>query len=219
MIPLRDHNPSGRIPIITYFLLAINILVFIWMFMMTAADLENFIANYALIPALVTSGQRFFSFFSSIFLHGGIAHILGNMLFLNIFGDNLEDFFGHFKFLVFYLLGGVAASLLQVIINPGSAIPVLGASGAIAATMGGYLVLFPRHRIDVLFSFGWVVRQASVPAYTMLFYWFIFQIFSGVGSLAYMSETMGGVAYFAHVGGFVFGWVVTKLLARKKARV
>ena len=186
MIPLRDHNPSGSTPFITYLLMAINILVFGYMFLLPENLLMGFIDQYAIIPGLIVKGQNLFSLISSMFLHGGIGHIIGNMLFLNIFGDNLEDRLGHIKYLLYYFVCGLGASALQILINPASAIPNLGASGAIAGIMGGYLVLFPRQRIDILFAFGWVLRRVTVPAYFMLFYWFIFQLFSGAGSLAFM---------------------------------
>jgi membrane associated rhomboid family serine protease len=208
MFPIRDHNPSGRAPFITYFLITLNVLVFGYMFLLPEDLLLAFINQYALIPALVFKGQNLFSLFSSLFLHGGLAHIFGNMLFLNIFGDNLEDKLGHFKYLLYYLICGLGASALQIALNSSSSVPNLGASGAIAGIMGGYLVLFPRHRIDILFSFGWSFRRATVPAYFMLFYWFVFQLFSGAGSLALMNQAMGGVAYFAHVGGFLAGFLL-----------
>jgi len=211
MIPIRDHNPSGRFPFINYLLIGINILVFIYTLILPEQMLTAFIDKYAIIPALVVKGQHLFSLISSMFLHGGIGHILGNMLFLNIFGDNLEDRLGHLKYLLFYLICGLAAAGLQILVDPSSIVPNLGASGAIAGIMGGYLVLFPRHKIDILFSLGWSLRQTTVPAYFMLFYWFVAQLFTGVGSLAYHDEMMGGVAYFAHVGGFLAGWILIKL--------
>lgn len=215
MIPIRDHNPSGKTPIVTYFLIAINVLIFGYMFMLPENLLMEFINQYAVIPQLIISGKNLFSLISSMFLHGGLGHIIGNMLFLNIFGDNLEDTLGHFKYLLYYLICGLGASALQILINPTSTIPNLGASGAIAGIMGGYLVLFPRHKVDVLFSFGWTLRQISVPAYFMLFYWFLAQLFSGVGSLAFMDKMMGGIAYFAHIGGFLTGLILIKLLCPK----
>jgi len=144
-----------------------------------------------------------------MFLHGGLGHIAGNMLFLNIFGDNLEDKLGHFRFFFFYLICGLGASFLQLSTDLTSTIPSLGASGAIAGVMGGYLVLFPKQQIDVLFSFGLSLRKMTVPAFTMLAYWFIAQLFSGVGTLG--MESMGGVAYFAHIGGFTSGWILISL--------
>ncbi|HUV46823.1 MAG TPA: rhomboid family intramembrane serine protease [Candidatus Bathyarchaeia archaeon] len=214
MIPIRDHNPSGSFPFINYFLIGINVLVFIYTLTLSEQMLMAFFEKYAIIPALVIKGQHLFSLVSAMFLHGGIGHILGNMLFLNIFGDNLEDRLGHLKYLFFYLICGLAAAVLQIFVDPSSTVPNLGASGAIAGIMGGYLVLFPRNKIDILFSFGWSLRQTTVPAYFMLFYWFVAQLFTGVGSLAYQGEMMGGVAYFAHIGGFLAGWILVRLGSR-----
>ena len=211
MIPLRDHNPSGRLPIITYFLISINVIVFAATFLLPSDILEEFFQQYALIPAFIVKGKNLYNLITSMFLHGGFGHIIGNMLFLNIFGDNLEDKLGHIKYLLYYLVCGLGASVLQILVDPGSTIPNLGASGAIAGIMGGYLVLFPRHRIDILFSLGWAVRQATVPAYFMLFYWLVIQFFAGVGNLALMDPSMGGVAYFAHLGGFATGWLLIKI--------
>lgn len=214
MIPIRDHNPSGKTPVVNYILIAINVLIFGYMFLLPEELLMAFINQYAVIPSLIVKSQHLFSLISSMFLHGGIGHLVGNMLFLNIFGDNLEDTLGSLKYLLYYLICGLGASALQIVINPASSIPNLGASGAIAGIMGGYLVLFPRNKIDILFAFGWVLRKATVPAYFMLFYWFIAQLFSGVGSLAFMGQARGGVAYFAHIGGFVVGWVLINLLTK-----
>ncbi len=205
MFPLKDHNPSGRVPIINYFLIGLNILVFIYMFSLGSSGLEEFIDRFALTPDHVTSGRNLLSLLTAMFLHGGLGHIFGNMLFLNIFGDNLEDKLGHVKYLLFYLICGLGASGLQILIDPNSTVPNLGASGAIAGVMGGYLLLFPRHKIDILFSFGLFLRTATVPAYFMLFYWFVAQLFAGVGSLALVDQMTGGVAYFAHIGGFLTG--------------
>lgn len=212
MIPLRDHNPSGRLPVITYFLISINVIIFASTFLLPEEILEGFYQQYALVPALIIKGQNLYTLLTAMFLHGSIGHIVGNMLFLNIFGDNLEDKLGHVKYLLYYLFCGIGASGLQILVNPTSNLPNLGASGAIAGIMGGYLVLFPRNRIDILFSLGWSMRQATVPAYFMLFYWFVIQLFAGVGSLAFLNANMGGVAYFAHLGGFVAGWLLIKLL-------
>jgi len=212
MLPLRDHNPSGKFPFITYLIIAINSLVFIYTLLLPERLMENFIYSYALIPASITNGQNFLSIFTSMFLHGSFGHILGNMLFLNIFGDNLEDKLGHFKYLIFYFLCGLGGAFLQILTNPFSSIPNIGASGAIAGLMGGYLVLFPQNRIDVLFTWGWTYRQATVPAYFMLFYWFLAQLFSGVGSLALPAG--GGIAYFAHIGGFLTGYLIVKIFKR-----
>lgn len=214
MIPIKDHNPSRGIPFVTYCLLAVNILVFLYMLFLPADRLDDFIYSYALIPALITSGQNLISLFTSMFIHGGFGHIFGNLLFLNIFGDNLENRFGHFKFLIFYLAAGLGAAFLQILADPLSEIPMIGASGAIAGVMGGYLLLFPNNPIDILFSFGLFLRKTVIPAWAMLFYWFFFQLISGLGSLGVGQGD--DVAYFAHIGGFLTGIALTLFLKNKK---
>lgn len=210
MIPIKDHNPSGGVPIVTYLLLASNILIFIFMQSMSLSSQEEFIYTYSLIPREIINGIDLYTLFSSMFLHGSIGHVVGNMLFLNIFGDNLESTLGHIKYLLFYLAAGLVASFAQILTDPTSQIPNLGASGAIAGLMGGYLLLYPRHKIDILLPIGLAYRTATVPAYTMLFYWIIAQVFSGVGQFAV--ESTGGVAYFAHIGGFLAGLILIWLL-------
>ena len=216
MIPIRDRNPSGKFPFVTYLLIGINILVFLYMFFLPERLCEEFIYHYALIPALLIKGQNLFSLFASMFLHGSLGHIFGNMIFLNIFGDNLEGKLGRLKYLIFYLFCGLGASALQIFSDPNSQIPMLGASGAIAGIMGGYLIFFPNHRIDILFSFGWFIRTATVPAYTMLIYWIFVQFLYGFGSLRI--PQLGGVAYFAHVGGFFAGLLMVLFFRRRKKR-
>jgi membrane associated rhomboid family serine protease len=216
MFPIRDHNPSGRFPVITYLLIAINTFVTVYMLGLSPSALDTFVTQYALIPAVITSGQNLVSLFTAMFLHAGLGHLISNMLFLHIFGDNLEDTLGHLKFLIFYFICGLGAAVLQILFSPGSQIPMLGASGAIAGVMGGYLVLFPRNKIDVLLVFGLFIRRTTVPAYFMLFYWFAFQLLFGATSLAAMTGEMGGIAYFAHVGGFATGWLLVKLTGFKE---
>lgn len=217
MIPLRDHNPSGKTPFVTYSLIAASTAVFIYMFFLNDSTLNDFIGRFALVPNDIVHGQNLLTLLTAMFLHGGFMHLLGNMLFLNIFGDNLEDRLGHLRFLAFYLLAGLAGSALQIAVGPTSIIPNLGASGAIAGVMGGYLVLFPRERIDVLWSFGFF-GVSTVPASAMLVYWIIFQFIAGAGSLGIPASTGtgGGVAYFAHIGGFAFGYLVTRALFKPK---
>jgi len=214
MIPIKDHNPPSRPTPVSKILLGINIIIFLFMFTLSDRGLNQFIDHYALIPREISHGLDLYTLITSMFLHGGLGHIISNMLFLNIFADNVEDKLGSIKFLFFYLVCGLGGSLLQILVSPRSTIPNLGASGAIAGLMGSYLVFFPQHKIDVLFSYGYVGRRATVPAYTMLFYWFIAQTFSGLGSLGY--QDMGGVAFFAHIGGFATGWVISKLVKIKK---
>lgn len=215
MIPLRDHNKSATFPFVTYAFIAANIAVAIYMFMLPEAALDRFVLTYALIPAEIVRGIDLMTLVTSMFLHGGLGHIIGNMLFLNIFGDNLEDRMGHMTYALFYLLCGLAASALQIWVDPTETIPNLGASGAIAGLMGGYLVLFPRHQVDILVPVWGFLQHATVPAYTMLIYWIIFQFVGGFGSWG--SSGQGGVAYFAHIGGFLAGLLLVRLFARRRA--
>jgi membrane associated rhomboid family serine protease len=215
MIPIRDHNPSGGTPFVTYSLIAVNILVFLYMLFLPENLLDGFINTYALIPAQITSGKHLETFVTSMFIHGSIVHIAGNMLFLNIFGDNLENRLGRIKYLFFYFLCGFFASLAQIIVDPTSTIPQIGASGAIAGLMGGYLVLYPNNPIDILFSIGPFLKGGTVPAWAMLIYWFIFQLFYGVGSLA-STQDIGGVAYFAHIGGFAAGFGIISIFEKRQ---
>ena len=208
MIPIRDHNPSSTFPLVNYLLIFINVAVFIYMFLLPSLELDNFIFQYALIPSQVSLS----SLITSQFLHAGIAHILGNMLFLHVFGENLEDRLGHLKYLIYYLLCGIFAALTQYFISPYSHIPVLGASGAIAGIMGGYLILFPKARIDVLLPLGIFFPMITVSAFTMLLYWIVVQFISGFGSLGVES---GGIAYFAHIGGFIAGIILIWLFPKK----
>ncbi len=206
MIPFRDHNQTTTTPIMTPILIAVNVLVFLYMMTLGDMELERFAVSYAVIPSDIIRGVSLATLVTSLFLHAGIGHIVGNMLFLHIFGDNLEDMLGRIRYLFYYLISGIGASILQIATNPSSDIPNIGASGAIAGLMGGYLLLFPKNRIDVLIPFGLFMSRATVPAYTMLFYWFLVQFLTGAGSLGIGNE--GGIAYFAHVGGFLTGIVL-----------
>ncbi len=203
MFPIRDHNPSERTPYVTYALIAINVVVFISYFPMFSDPLRlnAFFYDWALIPRAVSQGDQYYGFLTSMFLHGGIMHLAGNMLFLWIFGDNLEDELGHILFLAFYLAGGFAAACAQYIADTDSIVPMVGASGAIAAVMGGYLLMFPKARVDVLFIFVIIFKIFPLPAWIMLGLWFGIQIVSG----AMASAETGGVAYWAHAGGFIAG--------------
>ena len=206
MFPIRDHNPSGKTPYVTFALIAINTLVFLRYFLsLQDYALQGFFMTWGLVPARFTSGQGLETIITSMFLQAGWMHLGGNMLFLWIFGDNLEDEMGHVGFLLFYLAAGVAAGLAQVLPDPASTVPMVGASGAIAGVMGGYLLLFPRARVDVLFIFIIFFRIFAIPAWIVLGIWLGLQIFSGVSMPAYG----GVVAYWAHVGGFAAGLVLT----------
>jgi len=207
MFPLRDHNPSQRTPYVTYTLLAANILIFLayWPLFNDPRALNAFFDTWALIPADVQQGQNYSGFITSMFLHGGFMHLAGNMLFLWIFGDNMEDEWGHVGFLAFYLGCGMLAGWTHYIADPSSPIPTVGASGAIAAVMGGYLLLFPKAKVDILFIFIVIFRIIPIPAWVMLGAWFALQLFGGFST----TSAGGGVAYWAHAGGFVVGLLAT----------
>lgn len=211
MIPIRDHTPSGRTPYVTFTLIAANVFVFGYMLTLGERGLDAFVREWAVTAADIARGENLKTLITAMFLHGGFAHVAGNMLFLHIFGDNLEDKLGHFKYLLYYLTAGLAGNVLQMVTDPSSPIPMLGASGAIAGVMGGYLVLFPHEKIDVLWSWGFFFERTTVPAKTMLLYWIFFQFISGLGSLGIEG---GGVAFFAHLGGFAFGWGTIKFMRR-----
>ncbi len=202
MFPVGDDNSQLRtFPYVTTTLIVLNVLVFL----LELARGQQFIEDWAFIPAQFSDqpGTEAVTIFSAMFMHGGWMHLIGNMLFLWIFGDNVEDRIGHGKFLMFYLLAGLAATFAQYTFNPDSGIPNVGASGAIAGVLGAYLVMFPQARVNVLLG-----RQiVAMPAFIVLGLWIVFQLISGVGTIAYTDESadVGGIAYMAHIGGFVAG--------------
>jgi membrane associated rhomboid family serine protease len=207
MFPIRDHNPSGRKPIVTFALIAINVIIFVRFNLMLGESpaLNLFFAEWGMVPARISYGDGLYTLVSSQFMHGGFMHIIGNMLFLWIFGDNIEDEMGHVGFLLFYLVCGVLAALSQWVVDPDSLIPTIGASGAIAGVMGGYLLLYPKAKVDVLLILIVFFRIFPIPAWIMLGLWFALQLFNGIAS----DPDLGGVAYWAHAGGFVFGFILT----------
>ncbi len=223
MFPIRDDNPQLRIPIATYAIIAVNVAV--WVFVQGLGSnpaLVESICQLGLIPGellgTVPAGTQFplgpgavcrlggggtwYTLFSSMFMHGGWMHIIGNLWFLWIFGDNVEDAMGPVRFIVFYLLCGVAAAAAQVMTNTESIVPMVGASGAIGGVMGAYILLYPRVNVHMLFIFGFYITTFAIPAVFMLGYWFLVQVLSGVASLG---ASGGGVAFWAHVGGFAAG--------------
>lgn len=202
--PFRDHNPSERVPLVTYTLIGLNILIFLLYFPELSgspAALFGFYQDWAMIPQEVALGGDRHTLITSMFLHGGWMHLAGNMLFLWLYGDNVEDLLGPFRYLLFYLACGVAASLGHLFADPTSGVPTVGASGAIAGVMGGYLLMFPRARVDVLLFFVVILRVVTVPAWALLCLWFGMQVFNGVAA----QSGVGGVAYWAHIVGFVAG--------------
>lgn len=203
MFPIRDHNPSGRVPYVTYAIIAINIIVFVSYAAVVGNDAQMafILGNFALVPAELVRGEETYTLITSMFMHAGWMHLAGNMLFLWIFGDNLEDVFGHVGFLIFYLVCGVAADLAHILPDPNSQVPLVGASGAIAGVMGGYLLLFPKAKVDILIIFIVFFRVFSLSAWIVLVIWFGMQLFSGFST----PSEGGGVAYWAHAGGFLAG--------------
>lgn len=206
MIPIRDHNPATRRPYVTWALLALNVAVFL-SYLPLFSDgraLTGFFLTWGIVPARLEAGQGVATLVSSMFLHGGWMHLLGNMLYLHIFGDNLEDRLGHLPFLFFYLACGIGAGLAQALADPGSTVPIVGASGAIAGVMGGYLLMFPRARIDIFVFLIVIIRVVPVPAWITLGLWFGLQVVNGLSS----ATDTGGVAHWAHTGGFVLGAIL-----------
>ena len=209
MFPIGDDNSARRtVPLVTYALIALNVIFFF--FELSGGD--AFIEKWAFVPSrfLANPIGDSLTIFTSMFMHAGWVHLGGNMLYLWIFGDNVEDRYGHVKFLIFYLLCGIAATLAQLAFSIGSNIPNLGASGAIAGVLGAYILMFPKGRVNVLMGRGVI----PMPALVVIGFWIVLQLFSGIGSIANTTET-GGVAYMAHISGFVAGIVLTFLFGRK----
>jgi membrane associated rhomboid family serine protease len=208
MIPLRDSQPSHSTPLVTATLIGANVLIFFYQLSLDPYSLNHFVAAYGVVPARLDLS----TLVTSMFLHGGWLHLIGNMWFLWIYGDNVEDILGPFKYLLFYLACGVAAGLTHVLTNPDSRVPTIGASGAIAGVMGAYMVKFPHSRIVTLVPIFFFVTLVEIPAAIMLVYWFVLQVFSGVGAMAYSSVSQGGVAWFAHAGGFLAGMILVSVM-------
>ncbi len=214
MFPLRDRLPSRTTPYVTWLLIAANVLAFLYELAMVEAVGDRFIMAWGMVPARLArdpSGEAL-TVLTSMFLHGGWLHLGGNMLFLWIFGDNVEDRLGHGRYGLFYLLTGAAAAAAQFFIDPGSRVPVVGASGAIAGVLGAYVLLYPRARVLVAFPILVFIQFFELPAWVVIGEWFVLQLFSGVLSLGPRAAS-GGVAFFAHIGGFVAGIVLIKALA------
>ena len=213
MIPLRDIIPSRTTPVVTIALIALNIVVFLYELSLGRA-IDAFTLYYGLVPVAFS----WINVFTSMFLHGSFMHVAGNMLYLWIFGDNVEDRMGHGRFLVFYLLCGVAAALAQTITTPDSTVPMVGASGAIAGVMGAYFVLYPRSRIVTLIPLFFFFQVIEVPAIAFLGIWFLMQFISGIGAISStIGRSTGGIAFWAHVAGFVAG-VTGVVLFRRPER-
>jgi membrane associated rhomboid family serine protease len=226
MFPIRDDQPRYSTPYVTWFLIALNILIFVFQSMLDPASSELFARQFGMVPshlaAFLAGSSRYplpaviLPFFTSMFLHGSWVHVLGNMWFLYIFGDNVEDYLGHFTYLVFYILAGLIAMATQVAIYLHSNVPTVGASGAIAGVLGAYFILYPRARVLTWFF----LFVFYVPAWVMLGYWFVLQFLSGAAtlSMANASRDVGGVAVWAHVGGFVAGAIMIKIFPERRRR-
>ena len=221
MIPLRDTNPRRSFPFVTYSLVALNVLAFLWEVSL-GPNLERALYSVAFIPARFWIAGNWvtdlMTIVISMFLHGGLLHIGSNMLYLWIFGDNIEDRLGHGRYLIFYLACGFLATLAHAAFSPGSRVPAIGASGAIAGVLGAYLILFPHARVLTLIPIFFFITLRELPAVIILGLWFVLQLFSGVGSLGVTdAQDLGGVAYFAHIGGFVAGLVLIGVLGGLRA--
>ena len=215
MFPLKDDNPSSTAPVVTVALIVLNALVFVYQISLQAGGPDGaraaqaFIEEFGLVPCRLTGACRVgpelplpvVTIFTSMFMHGGLFHIGGNMLYLWIFGNNVEDTLGHTRYLIFYLLSGIAAALAQTVVGPSSLVPMVGASGAISGVLGAYLVLFPGAHVTTLIVLGFFFRLVQIPAMVVLGFWIVLQVLNGLGSFG----ASGGVAFFAHIGGFVAG--------------
>jgi membrane associated rhomboid family serine protease len=225
MIPLKDDNPVRITPLVTWALILVNVLVFFYQLSLDPRQEQVFVYQYGSIPAVVLGYKALpamlaaippkLSLFTSMFLHGGWLHLIGNMWYLWIFGDNLEAAMGKLRYLIFYLACGVLASISHSYSNPTSVIPTIGASGAISGVLGGYLLLYPRARVLVLIPLGFFIRIMQIPAGFVLGFWFVLQLLSG--SLA-GAQQGGGVAFWAHIGGFIAGMILVGLFKKREVR-
>ncbi len=216
MLPLSDRNPSRTTPVVNYLLIAANILVFLWELSL-GPDIERDLFIVSFVPARFWVAPFYpvniLRILMSMFLHGGWLHLGGNMLYLWIFGDNIEDRLGHVKYAIFYLLCGGIATLTHAFVNPGSRIPSIGASGAIAGVLGAYILLFPRAQVTTLIPIFVFITIREIPAVIVLGFWFVLQLFTGVASVGIPeAQNAGGVAYFAHIGGFVAGMILVGIM-------
>src|ERR671932_1971590 len=212
MIPLTNESRRLRnLALGTYSIIGLNILVFI----LELLGGDQFIYTWSVIPANIVQGQSLITLFTAMFMHAGFAHIIGNMVYLWTFGPAMEDVMGSVPFTIFYLICGLAADALQIFVDPTSQVPNLGASGAIAGVLGGFILVFPRDQIRTLTIFGGFIGANRVSALLLIGFWFVLQLFSGFGSIVSADTGGGGVAYFAHIGGFIAGLILGKLFARR----
>jgi membrane associated rhomboid family serine protease len=217
VIPLKDSNPTERFPIITVVFIILNILVFLYQASLADDSVESFVGAFSLVPArLLHTGTVLpgpvpagITIFTSQFLHGGLFHLIGNMLYLWIFGNNVEDAMGRVRFIIFYLLCGALAAMTHAFMNPQSSIPMIGASGAVSGILGAYVLLYPKARVLTLFTLGFFIRMIEVPAIMVLGFWLVFQLLN-----ALIGQGASGVAWYAHIGGFLAGMALIILFKR-----
>ncbi len=225
MLPLQDLNPRRRTPFITYGLIAVNVAVFLWMHLYSAAEQQEFFLRLSIVPVNIAENplalETFLDIGRSMFFHGSWVHLIGNMLYLWLFGDNVEDRMGVLLYLILYFLSGIVAATTQILIDPYSRIPLIGASGAIGGILGAYLLLFPGVRVRGVIPLGRYGRVQDWPAWAVLGLWFVLQVVYGALSVFPAGGASGGVAFFAHIGGFVFGmlyaWIFMKLVPQPPA--
>lgn len=224
MIPIRDRNPSGTFPFVTAGIILINALIF-FIELSLGTQLDSFLFQFGVVPVKVvysadipdsTFVNTYFPFLSYMFLHGGFIHLIGNMWYLWIFGDNIEDSLGRVKFVLFYLLCGIGSALVHVYFNSQSGVPCVGASGAISGVLGAYMVTFPKARVLVLIPLFIIWEFIELPAVVVLGFWFLIQFFSGTAAIS--SAHGGGVAWWAHIGGFVLGIIFIKIFSKSRYR-
>ena len=226
MIPIRDHNHTRRTPLVTWTLIGVNVLIFFWSMAFGASQAEAIVMRFGVIPDVLVHGDwsvprlaggalgSFVTPFTSMFLHGGILHLGFNMLFLHVFGDNVEDVMGRARFVAFYLVCGLGAAAGQVLVDTNSMVPMIGASGAVSGVLAGYMILFPHARIVTLVPILIFIRFYEVPAAVFIVVWFLLQLVLGYLSLGLISEGGSGVAWFAHIGGFLAGLVSVRVFYR-----
>lgn len=213
MIPIRDDNPRERFPLVNTLFIALNLAIFLHQFSLSPEELQAFIAHYGAVPQKILAHESYANIITSMFLHGGVMHLLGNLLYLYIFGDNVENLMGSLRYLTFYAVCGVGAALAHIFVNASSAVPMVGASGAISGVLGAYMVGYPRARVLIFFPLFFFFR---VPALIVLGVWFANQVAEGI--IAFGIDLTGGIAWFAHIGGFLLGVILVKFFEKSKRR-